>query len=380
MSRKRIPVTLLTGFLGAGKTTLLNKLIQEPELSKALVIINEFGSVGLDHHLIARSNEDDTVVEMSSGCLCCTIKGDLQKTLKEAPETFARPDDEGGKPTFDRIIIETTGLADPAPIVHTVMADQHLIDTYELAEVITLVDGVNGDGTLDAQTEALKQAAVADTLLISKTDIADAGALATLTKRLRAINPAARIASVADQAGSLMDLFGGARFNPELKGEQVLNWLHEEAYGAGHDHHHDHHHDHSHDDGHEHEHRHDHHHDVNRHDDRIASVCMTIDEPLSAEVFDEWFGLLTTLKGVNMLRVKGLINLKGMDKPLVIHGVQHIWHPPAMLPEWPSEDHRSRVVFIMRDMEQSDLEAMLDFVKQRHDSARIDRPEGALPV
>ena len=351
MAGKSIPVTLLTGFLGSGKTTLLNRLISAPEMSKALVIINEFGSIGLDHDLVAHSNEDDTVVEMASGCLCCTIKGDLQKTLKDAPWRYSR----AGERWFDRVIIETTGLADPAPIIHTIMADEKLIETYRLAEVITMVDGVNGAVTLDTQPEALKQAAVADTILISKTDIANADVVKALSLRLEQINPAAEVLMALD-ASNPVELLGGANFNPDLKSADVREWLDEEAYS---DHAHHHHHDHSHS------------HDINRHDDRISSVCITFDEPMPAEVFDEWFGLLTSLNGVNMLRVKGLIHMKEMESPLVIHGVQHVWHPPAILQGWPSDDRRSRIVFIMRDMEESDLRTALGFVTDRYQSARL---------
>ncbi|MEL6530661.1 MAG: GTP-binding protein [Pseudomonadota bacterium] len=351
MAGKPIPVTLLTGFLGSGKTTLLNRLINAPEMSKALVIINEFGTIGLDHDLVAHSNEDDTVVEMASGCLCCTIKGDLQKTLKDAPWRYSR----GGKRWFDRVIIETTGLADPAPIIHTIMADEKLIETYRLAEVITMVDGVNGAGTLDAQHEALKQAAVADTILISKTGIADTDDVKALSLRLEQINPAAEVLAALDSTNPV-ELLGGASFNPDLKSADVREWLDEEAYS---DHAHHHHHDHSHS------------HDINRHDERISSVCMTFNEPMPAAVFDEWFGLLTSLNGVNMLRVKGLLHMKEMENPLVIHGVQHVWHPPAILQDWPSDDRRSRIVFIMRDMEESDLRTALGFVTDRYQSAEL---------
>lgn len=359
MIEKRIPVTLVTGFLGAGKTTLLNRLIQLPEMSKALVIINEFGSIGIDHDLVAQSNEDDTVVEMSNGCLCCTIKGDLQKTLRDAPWRFARE----GQCWFDRVVIETTGLADPAPIIHTVMADDALKKRYNLASVMTLIDAVNGDATLDAQAEAVKQAAVADHLFLSKTDLADADTLEALSARLRRLNPAAPIQMLPCRDQQLAAVLRKGGFNPQLKSEGVRAWLAEEAYA---------------DKGHHHSHHYHHDHDINRHDDRIRSVCMTLDDPIPAEIFDSWLELLVTFNGVNVLRVKGVLNLQELDKPLVVHGVQHIWHPPVTLNDWPSNDRRSRIVFIVRDLDESNLRDMLAFVTERVKNSKVegleDRP------
>lgn len=332
----------------AHKTTVLNRLVCDPAMSRALVVINECGAVGLDHDLVTRSTED-LVVEMMGGCLCCTIRGDLVRTLRDAPFRFARD----GKCWFDRLVIETTGLADPAPILHTLMTDDHLQSLYRLDGVITTVDAVTGMATLDAQEESVKQAAVADRLLLSKTDMASELDIRALEARLRTLNPAAPIFHVIDGLVDAKHLFDAGIYNPETKSNDVQRWLNAEAYESDHHHAHEH--------GHEHGHAHEHgqHHDVNRHDDRIRAICLTFDAPLKDTAFDRWIGILTTFKGPDVLRIKGIVNIEGLDRPLVIHGVQHVLHTPVALDAWPSEDRRTRMVFIVRDMDEADLRGTL---------------------
>ncbi len=351
-----IPISLLTGFLGSGKTTLLNYLVAQPELKDTLVIINEFGEIGLDHLLVAHS-QDDVVVEMSSGCLCCTIRGDLKKTLKDITWRFA----EGGQRKFNRVIIETTGLASPVPILHTLMTDNFIASRYRLDGVVTTIDAVNGMDTLDRYTEAVQQAAVADRLLLTKTDLADSAALAALQVRLKILNPAAT--QVLSQQGKVAPqaLLNAGLFKALEKTPDVARWLNEEAFAdthAAHEHTahaHAHGHDHKHGE-HKHEHEHAHQHDVNRHDDHIRAFCFSFDQPIAPDLFDEWLSLLVGFKGQNILRIKGIVNLIGEDKPVVIHGVQHIFHPTVTLPAWPSDDHRTRIVFITHDIERSVIE------------------------
>lgn len=352
-----IPISLLTGFLGSGKTTLLNYLVAQPELKDTLVIINEFGEIGLDHLLVAHS-QDDVVVEMSSGCLCCTIRGDLKKTLKDITWRFA----EGGTRKFNRVIIETTGLASPIPILHTLMTDNFIASKYRLDGVITTIDAVNGKHTLDEHIEAVQQAAVADRLLLTKSDLADAASLRELQARLSQMNPGAT--QILSQQGKVapQQLLDAGLFRSNEKTPDVERWLNEESYAEktahGHEHKHEHghghhHHDHAH--GHEHAHEHEHN-DVNRHDDHIRAFCFTFEQPIEPHLFDEWLSLLVGFKGQNILRIKGIVNLAGEDKPVVIHGVQHIFHPTVTLPAWPTEDRRTRIVFITKDVERATIE------------------------
>ncbi|TYC86701.1 GTP-binding protein [Novosphingobium sp. BW1] len=260
-----IPVSVLTGFLGSGKTTTLNALVRSPEMARARVIINELGEVGLDHDLVAQGHEE-VKVEMIGGCLCCAIRGDLLATLRDAPWRFARE----GRCWFDRVVIETTGLADPAPILHTLMRDHTLETIYRLDSVIVTVDAVNGAATLNRQEEAVKQAAIADRILLTKTDLVGVPEREALTGWLRSLNPAAPILAVQHGAVAASALFGGGAFDPAGKSGDVQDWLRAEAYA---------------DDEHSHGHDHDQAHDVNRHGPDIRATCLTFDEPLDPETF-----------------------------------------------------------------------------------------------
>lgn len=365
-SSKRIPVTLLTGFLGSGKTTVLNHLVRQPELADTLVIINEFGEMGLDHLLVAHCIENQ-VLEMNSGCLCCTIRGDLVQTLRDITWRFAR----NGQRQFRRVLIETTGLADPAPIVHTLTTHPQIAPKYRLDGIVATIDLTTGSNTLDQHVEAIKQAAVADLLLVTKSDLATDEQRIALLSRLESINPAAPRVDVINGVIAAERMLNLGLFSADGKTPDVERWLREEAYGEtaaqGHDHHdHDHDHDHHHGHGPEqvHSHGHHHHHDVNRHDDHIRAFCFAVDKPIPESLVATWLDMLTRMVGRDILRIKGILNIEGQEVPTVIHGVQHIFHPPVPLPAWPSEDRRSRLVFITRDVGPEVVEAVFQALRQ----------------
>lgn len=342
---ERIATTVITGFLGSGKTTLLNGLLTQDGMESTAVLINEFGEIGLDHLLVREVSED--VVLLNSGCICCSVRGDLISGLRDLFVKRTR----GEIPAFDRVIIETTGLADPAPILHTLMTDPLLTTKFRLDSVVTTVDAIHGSGQLDQHPESVKQAAVADRILMTKSDLADEATRDALSERLRALNPAAPIYPVVNGDIAVSKLFNAGLYDPATKSMDVQKWLRDEAYDHHGDdpHEHAHSHDHDHDHHNEH-HHHDHAHDVNRHDDHIRSFCITFDEPLHWDAFVTWAEIFTQMRGESLLRVKGILNLVGEDAPVAIHAVQHIFHPPASLPAWPSDDHRSKIVFITKDL------------------------------
>jgi G3E family GTPase len=332
-----IPVTLLTGFLGSGKTTVLNHILKQPQMAETAVIVNEFGEIGLDHLLVERATDD--IVLLNSGCLCCTVRGDIADTLLNL--FVGRASQK--VPYFSRVVIETTGLADPAPILHTLISDPLVAARYSLDGVVTTVDAVNGAGTLDRQPEAVKQAAVADRLLLTKADLAEPLKAAALQARLAQLNPSAPILPVAQGEIDSGLLFNLGFYDPQTKSVDVQRWLRDEAFEAEHDHDHD-----------------DEQPDVNRHDERIRAFCITRDEPISWAALSTWLDALATMRGDDLLRLKAIVALSDRPgEPVVVHGVQHLFHPPVLLPQWPSDDHRTRMVFITRDLPREAIEKTL---------------------
>ncbi|HTP45480.1 MAG TPA: GTP-binding protein [Casimicrobiaceae bacterium] len=334
----RLPVTVITGFLGSGKTTLLSRLLRHPEMNRAAVIINEFGPVAIDHELIAASSEQMTL--LGNGCLCCTLRTDLQETLREL---FIKRR-AGEVMDFDRVFVETTGLADPVPVLHTLRTDGLLGAQYRLDGVVTLVDAVNGMSQLDATPEAVKQAAVADRLVITKTDIADSDLVARLRKRLEALNPFAACAIAVNgeldpallasigprttraQPAELDRWVGSVESDADraLRSGRALPGAN--ARGA--------------------------------HDAAIASFCLWFDRPFNWDGLNASLQALAQLRGPDLLRVKGIVHVEGERGPVVLQGAQHLFHPPVTLEGDRDNDPRSRIVFIVRNIKRESIEAL----------------------
>lgn len=325
------PVNLITGFLGSGKTTLLQRLLADPALSDTAVLINEFGEVGLDHHLLERI--DDTMVLLQSGCLCCTIRGELSAAIRDLH--FKR--ERGTVPRFRRLVVESTGLADPFPILSTVQADPVLRHHFRLGNVITTVDAVNGLDQLARQVECTKQIAVADRLVLTKTDLAEAAGTDALIERLGRINPSAplwRAAEAPLDAAALLshDLFATAGRSAAARRLFAAELAANDSAEAA---------------------------DRNRHNETIHAFALSFDGPVDWTLFGLWLSMLLNRHGDRVLRVKGILNVADAGTPVAIHGVQRLVHPPVHMAAWPDDDRRSRLVFIVDGLDRGLIERSL---------------------
>lgn len=341
-----IPSTILTGFLGAGKTTLLNRILQEEHGMRIAVIENEFGQENIDNEILVQ-DAGEQIVEMNNGCICCTVRGDLIVALTSLAQKRA-----AGEIAFDRVVIETTGLANPGPVAQTFFVDEEVGANYLLDAVVTVVDARHAMDQLDQNEEAQRQVGFADKILLSKTDLVDAGAVDALKARLRRINPRAPISTSDFGRAPISDVLDLRGFNLNDKLELDPDFLRvEEEHDHGHDHEHEHEHDHAHC-GHDHAHgeacSHDHHH--SHHTDDIAAFVFKSERAFDPERLEQFLGSLVQVFGPQMLRYKGVLRMEGVDRKVVFQGVHQIMGSDVG-PKWgENETAATKMVFIGKNL------------------------------